>query len=366
MGKSKKAKAIMFILLVIAITSCNRETPEEIAAKNELLEQGLKFHSIELERQIRKGNTETVELYLKGGWDVNYEYGYTAGHNNLMDIAVRYGHIDIVRLLVEYGAHVDKGSGRGYTSLDLAAREGHLDIVEYLCSKGAKIYYLAVEYAIEEENFEILEFLLEAESDRSSKQYLLNKALLDVVYYGKTEILELIMNNGAEINYSSDKYRKTAFYLATVNKDITVMRFLLDKGADINFQEKNGKSPLMVASTFKNYTVITDFLLRNGADIDLKDEEEKTAMVYALESEDTFDNAILLIEHGADINTQETRWGWTPLMIAARHNYFDVIVWLIENGADKNIKDKDGRTAYDIAVKAGNEELARMLLNSGV
>ena len=52
-----------------------------------------------------------------------------------------------------------------------------------------------------------------------------------------------------------------------------------------------------------------------------------------------------------------------PLHFAAGHGHLDIVMKLIEFNADVNIELDSGETAYDIAVSAGNTEVADYLEN---
>ena len=56
-----------------------------------------------------------------------------------MTYAARYGHIDIVKYLVEKGAKINLQDNNGYTALILAAYWGEIDKVRYLVKQGADI-----------------------------------------------------------------------------------------------------------------------------------------------------------------------------------------------------------------------------------
>jgi hypothetical protein len=60
--------------------------------------------------------------------------GYTP-----LQTAARYGHGEIVALLIKKGADVNAADGYGYTPLHLAAEGGHLDVVKELVRAGAKV-----------------------------------------------------------------------------------------------------------------------------------------------------------------------------------------------------------------------------------
>ena len=57
-------------------------------------------------------------------------------HSN---IASQYGHIDIVKYLINAGAEFKEGNNKGWTPLHSACEKGYLDIVEHLVSLGADV-----------------------------------------------------------------------------------------------------------------------------------------------------------------------------------------------------------------------------------
>ena len=76
----------------------------------------------------------------------------------------------------------------------------------------------------------------------------------------------------------------------------------------------------------------------------------------------------LLIAKGADINAT-AGWGdgvgWTPLHMAAEEGHKKVVELLILKGADINVKNGDGRTPLDLAIKHKNAEIADILRKHG-
>ena len=50
---------------------------------------------------------------------------------------MQQGHLDVVRHLVEVGAHKDQATNYGETPLCVSAEKGHLDVVRHLVEVGA-------------------------------------------------------------------------------------------------------------------------------------------------------------------------------------------------------------------------------------
>jgi ankyrin repeat protein len=104
-------------------------------------------------------------------------------------------------------------------------------------------------------------------------------------------------------------------------------------------------------------TPMLKLLLELGADPDATDRTGKTRLV---ECGDGAENAALLLEYGADIN-KPTPQGLTPLMRAAFNKCDRVLQVLVERGADPSLKNKDGKTAEDIARERHFPDVADML-----
>ena len=66
---------------------------------------------------------------------MSYEEG---GYTCLMEAAFN-GHLDVCRLLIDKGAHIEAKNRYGRTPLHYAAANGHLEIVRLLCDRGADI-----------------------------------------------------------------------------------------------------------------------------------------------------------------------------------------------------------------------------------
>lgn len=59
----------------------------------------------------------------------------------------------------------------------------------------------------------------------------------------------------------------------------------------------------------------------------------------------------------------QTKSGVTPLMLAAQGGHLPVIRLLLRHGADPDLKDQQGRTARDYALRSGQRNAARLLGN---
>ena len=88
-----------------------------------------------LREAAQKGDTETVNVLIKTGVDVNAqdEEGYTA-----LTYAAERDHREIVNALIAAGAEVNAQTKAGATALKYAAEKDHTEIVDLLQAAGAE------------------------------------------------------------------------------------------------------------------------------------------------------------------------------------------------------------------------------------
>ena len=181
---------------------------------------------------------------------------------------------------------------------------------------------------------------------------------------------------------------------------------LVDVGADLNNKKStNNKTPLMCALAYNNNEQkfeIVKYLVEHGADINIKDYNE-TALAWVLYSngkrdqikkEQEFEIVKYLIEHGGnienasaighfvfdvsrknnelilqylieekkiDINLIDETTGNTCLIYAAKHGANDTVRYLLGKGASVEIRNKENKSAYDLAVENEYFEIAEIL-----
>jgi ankyrin repeat protein len=109
---------------------------------------------------------------------------------------------------------------------------------------------------------------------------------------------------------------------------------------------------------------VLERLAANGAHVDAKDRYGQTAlMVAAREGRDPV--VRWLLSRGADPD-QTAKYGLSALMLAAINRRRTIVGMLVEAGADRTLRGTGApgfadRTALDLALAAGDEEIVRML-----
>lgn len=138
---------------------------------------------------------------------------------------------------------------------------------------------------------------------------------------------------------------------ALYQDNFPVIEELLEKGADINLPyNRNGWTPFMwMCKEYCNPQMIEKVLPK--ANVNQANNNGETPLHIMARHRGSFDCLELLIKHGANVNAQD-KDGWTPLMDAVHHPQASMRWNMIEglrSVSDTSIKNKAGKTAYNIA-----------------
>lgn len=167
----------------------------------------------------------------------------------------------------------------------------------------------------------------------------------------------------------SDVHKGYTPLLASLRvKSTDCLAALIERGADVNlFTEVKGKkaSPLIKAAQSGRYFHLK-VLADAGADLSAVNEKGENLLMNAARNfTDRHWPIVHYVMHkGTDINEQDAD-GHTALMkaLSTKNSNKDLMRYLIMNGSDFLIKNNNGKTAYDIARKYGNN-LAMVMMES--
>ncbi len=108
-----------------------------------------------------------------------------------------------------------------------------------------------------------------------------NTPLLVACQFGNVAVIQLLIDNNADVNASRTGAGHTPLAMCVSNMQI--VKVLLANGARINAQDKQGQTALMFASrdVFEQIIPVIELLLKHGANAKLKDKNGKTALDHA-------------------------------------------------------------------------------------
>ncbi|CAI5727446.1 unnamed protein product [Peronospora destructor] len=128
--------------------------------------------------------------------------------------------------------------------------------------------------------------------------------------------------------------RRTPLHWAAVGGALEVVNLLLEAGADPNFQDARGRSPLHWAARL-NKTDVVRSLLEGGADPKMVDIDFMTPLMCAASRLDATRELFgILTSAGANINYQQPTTGDTALHIAVREDNEHSALAILANGGN--------------------------------
>lgn len=198
----------------------------------------------------------------------------------------------------------------------------------------------------------IITLLLDAKANANQTDGTGRSALLSAVRREPDfEIIELLLNRKADPNITNEAGAALHHLVFTPKQSCTrLIHLLVDKKADVNLRNKAGRTPLSVAagSSWPMGSDLTTLLARK-ADPMIKDNHDQLAIVYAMHRSDVIKVKILAEAHGSDL--KELCNGMPPLYFAINGSSLHVVQILLGTGKiDVNGTDTDGCTPLHAAV----------------
>lgn len=167
-------------------------------------------------------------------------------------------------------------------------------------------------------------------------------------------IKTLIHKHTIDINKYYNGY--TILMIAAIYKQLQTVKELVKLGANIHLKNELDE-PLLIQLEDPDLELV-EFLVDSGIDINDRSEQEETALMLSTKLEYTK----LLIKLGAQVNACDI-FGNTAVFNAYDCEKYDIVLYLFEHGANINETYYPGDTITMMAVRDGNIDLVKQLLN---
>tara|TARA_R110002110_G_C13467497_1_gene719392 strand:- start:3848 stop:6112 length:2265 start_codon:yes stop_codon:yes gene_type:complete len=161
----------------------------------------------------------------------------------------------------------------------------------------------------------------------------------------------------------------TSLHIACQEQKLKSVRYLISKGADINAVNDNGETTLMLAiQNGPDSELIVKSLLNHGANINCQDMQNKTELMHAAEKgqESIFDHLIEHPENTVNLGATDKK-GNTLFLLAAASGSKHCTTKLLELGANPTDKNNNGDNALStVAHNTKDIVMPKALIAKGV
>lgn len=337
---------------------CIQSNMREMAGILLLQQKCLRISDISkcLEWAVNSKYTELIETILKKDIRPAYVRAWYSGYETPLDLAIKNNDMDMVKFLVELGVDVnDNNHNFGMRHqimnsnitwvkffIDLGVKLDNLlptavssnnkDVVELLLENGAIMEKnLILRHA---ESKEMAEFLISLGADVNGEDGSGQTPLhWNIITNKPLDLIRFLIDSGADVN-TKDNDGKTPLHMAVGGHNIDCVKLLIEMGADVGAKNSYGQTPIMQLNPeLTNAKKILKLLIAHGADVNAKDNADDTLLHRFAKISSAVSFIELLIKHGADVNAKNHR-GDTPLHISAYNDLFSTSRVFIDSGAD--------------------------------
>jgi|GEM_PF-1241254 len=217
-------------------------------------------------------NTNILKYFFENGMDPNIE----GEQGSLLAESCNLGDLEAVRLLIDYGADIN-GRKEIRKPIMIASGRGETEIVRYLIKKGALINNdlnnvdepeSALMSAVLSGSYDIVKLLVENSADIEFENWSSHETVVEMAPFKSRNILKYLVECGADINHQNIENRNTALMNSVINNDIKCVEILLNADADKNLKNKEGKTALDISKE-KKYEPIIDLLKNRKKSVDI-------------------------------------------------------------------------------------------------
>lgn len=310
------------------------------------------------------GDARSIRYLLSSGRASVRDISDDSGHSPL-HIAVRDSRIDVIRVLLQYGAEPYLENRQQETPYDTASD----NIFYFQATPNASAWRIdemrelfpITEWVEERRMFThvhkiVLQLLpLDLEKalrkDRSSadKEDADGRTPLSwAAARGDSRSVELLLRNGASPN-TSDRVGQGPLRQSLKASDAKCLQLLLDYGAKVDQTDDWKQTCLLAAHYYPNPVGFTAPLLKAGAQVNVRCSQGRFPLMEAV-SKNNVAAAKLLLDYRADVNIANNA-GATALHEGVRHNSHEALVVLLDSEVDHTKRDTKDRTVLHYAAQ---------------
>ncbi|WP_308150022.1 ankyrin repeat domain-containing protein [Spiroplasma sp. AdecLV25b] len=290
-----------------------------------------KYHYLKIEMESFQ-EISLIKLFYEIGVDFNQLLNHVITEKNKeikyspLHLAANSGNYELVRAILSWGVDINVVDGLGANALFIAAYQENIAIVKYLLANGANINILAddvstIEMLIEKNNHEILQLLIDSGADVNIRDKNYKVPLYIAIETNNIKLIQLLIDNGADITNNNALLLVITAMISTP----TVLKLLLNNGVDLNISSDldNDVSLLHTVVTYKKNNFIK-LLIEKGMNINSKDNKFGHTPLHTAIVNNNKEVAEILSTLGANVYIKDSK-GQTPFYLTQKKKNFDFI-----------------------------------------
>lgn len=329
-----------------------------------------------LPEAAQAGDYDAVSELLDSGADV--DEGSPGTDSTAIGLASLNGDVDLVELLLQYGANADYANNHGVRPIHVACEKGHTQIVSMLIDAGVDVNatWMAAQTPLHIATKakplcrELVDLLLASGADVRAAEEDGTTPLHYAVIVGCPELVKLYLERGADSHAVAGPMKRTPLCLAVCCIDEAdprreIVGLLLKAGADPKRTTIIPDPPMCAAGSNERYDLM-EMMLQAWGGVDDPVLNGSSLLHWA--SEHTTAPCIqMLLRNGGHPNVTSPPLSRTALHFAAC-NYRDddaLVGMLLDAGAEVDATDDLGWTPLHAAVHSSNPRVVETLLTRG-
>ncbi|KAG5800550.1 hypothetical protein H9Q69_000437 [Fusarium xylarioides] len=259
--------------------------------------------------------------------------------------ASRFGLTAVVERLLDSRQGEEDLESQCVAALETAAKYGHIGVIRLLVDRGVRSERALVGAACFGDIATTTELL------KTHKQFLDSRGgqegaytpILQAALLGHLDTFALLLAEGADVEALTPETKWSALHLSARIGQIAIVRLLVHKRASLGLSDYKGYTALAHAADAGFSDVVRELIKGNVSDI-LPEVAENQQSLFVNPQNDEHD---------------------TPLHLAASHGHSQVVQILLQNGAKPQMRNKIGYTPLHLAVVGGFDDITKTLLGSG-
>ncbi|KFM75041.1 putative ankyrin repeat protein, partial [Stegodyphus mimosarum] len=299
-------------------------------------------------RAVKDNDVEKVQQLLHNGIDPNEPNWNNNGRPAILE-ATYYGHVNIVKVLLEANADSNAQNMLGETALHNAfhPKTYSKELVALLLEHGGN-----VNLKEKLNGYTVVHVAAKLISSKVSKT--IKRDLLDT--------LKMLCED-ADVKLRSARQETPVHKLVTGSVDwCEPLQILIEYGYELNAQNDRGETSLMCAID-KGHCNMAEMLIKKGACVNIKDRHFQTALHHCAQK-NLLRMVTLLLNAQCDVNATDLN-GDTALHIASSKGLADMVQVLVSHPeTDINIQNIRGSTPLLNAVESGFTKSVELLVDA--